>query len=67
VFGTAFGPVAALDATDGLRITFVNGEIAHLRPSGNAPELRAYTEADSPERAEEMNRICMEILSSWRA
>jgi phosphomannomutase len=67
VFGAAFGPVADLDVTDGLRITFGNGEIAHLRPSGNAPELRAYTEADSPERAEEMNRICMEILSGWRA
>ncbi|SDW90512.1 phosphomannomutase [Thiocapsa roseopersicina] len=67
VFGAAFGPVADLDVTDGLRITFVSGEIAHLRPSGNAPELRAYTEADSPERAEEMNRICMEILARWRA
>jgi phosphomannomutase len=67
VFGAAFGPVADLDVTDGLRITFASGEIAHLRPSGNAPELRAYTEADSPQRAEEMNRICMDILASWRA
>jgi phosphomannomutase len=67
VFGPAFGPVADLDVTDGLRMTFTSGEIAHLRPSGNAPELRAYTEADSPERAEEMNRICMEILARWRA
>jgi phosphomannomutase len=67
VFGSAFGPVADLDVTDGLRITFASGEIAHLRPSGNAPELRAYTEADSPERAEEMKRICMEILARWRA
>ncbi len=67
VFGSAFGPVADLDVTDGLRITFASGEIAHLRPSGNAPELRAYTEADSPERAQEMTRICMEILDRWRA
>ena len=51
-----FGEVVALDATDGLRITFASGEIAHLRPSGNAPELRAYTEADSPERAAAMSR-----------
>lgn len=65
IFGRDFGPVTALDATDGLRITFANGEIVHLRPSGNAPELRAYTEADSPERAQEMNRLCMEILSAW--
>jgi phosphomannomutase len=67
VFGPAFGPVADLDVTDGLRIIFTSGEVAHLRPSGNAPELRAYTEADSPERAAEMNRTCMEILESWRA
>ncbi len=66
VFGAAFGPVAGLDTTDGLRITFASGEIAHLRPSGNAPELRAYTEADTPERAAEMNGICLEILAGWR-
>jgi phosphomannomutase len=67
VFGTRFGPVAGLDTTDGLRIAFQSGEIAHLRPSGNAPELRAYTEADTPERAAEMSRICMEVLAGWRA
>jgi phosphomannomutase len=66
VFGVAFGPVAGLDTTDGLRITFRSGEIAHLRPSGNAPELRAYTEAETPERAAAMNRVCMEILAGWR-
>lgn len=38
--------VAALNTTDGLRISFTNGEIIHLRPSGNAPELRCYAEAD---------------------
>jgi phosphomannomutase len=66
VFAPAFGPVAGLDQTDGLRITFASGEIAHLRPSGNAPELRAYTEADSPARAAQMNAICMGILAGWR-
>lgn len=67
VFGDVFGKVAGIDRTDGLRITFDSGEIAHLRPSGNAPELRAYTEADSAERAAEMNRICLGVLQSWRA
>ena len=66
VLGEHFGTVQAIDSTDGLRITFAGGEIAHLRPSGNAPELRAYTEADSPERAAEMNRICMQVLAGWR-
>jgi len=66
VFGRHFGPVSGLDTTDGLRVTFESGEIAHLRPSGNAPELRAYTEAGSPDRAQEMNRICMDLLAGWR-
>ena len=66
-FAGQFGGVAALDRTDGLRITFDNGEIAHLRPSGNAPELRAYTEAASEERAQQMNRACIEVLSAWAA
>jgi len=39
------------NTTDGLRITFDNGEIVHLRPSGNAPELRCYCEAASEQRA----------------
>jgi phosphomannomutase len=66
LFSGAFGPVADVDHTDGVRITFASGEIAHLRPSGNAPELRAYTEAASAERACEMTRICLEILDDWR-
>jgi phosphomannomutase len=66
VFGPVFGPVAEVDHTDGVRITFASGEVAHLRPSGNAPELRAYTEAASAERAREMNRICIAMLDGWR-
>lgn len=39
------------DMTDGLRITLENKSIVHLRPSGNAPELRCYAEADSQDEA----------------
>ncbi|KKL71228.1 hypothetical protein LCGC14_2096990, partial [marine sediment metagenome] len=42
---------AATDLTDGLRITLVTGDIVHLRPSGNAPELRFYAEASGVEAA----------------
>lgn len=38
--------VSLVDTTDGLRLTLNNGFIIHLRPSGNAPELRCYAEAD---------------------
>jgi len=66
ILGDVFGDVTSIDNTDGVRITFANGEVAHLRPSGNAPELRCYNEADSEERVNEMNRTCLEILESWR-
>ena len=52
--GSAYAEAAAIDRTDGLRIILHNDEVIHLRPSGNAPELRCYSEADTPERAREM-------------
>lgn len=39
--------VEAVDLTDGLRATFADGAVVHLRASGNAPEFRCYVEADS--------------------
>jgi alpha-D-glucose phosphate-specific phosphoglucomutase len=65
-FDNQFGEAALLDRTDGLRITFKSDEVVHLRPSGNAPELRCYNEADTESRAVEMNKICMNTLESWR-
>ncbi len=67
VFAAEFGPVAEVDETDGIRMTLASGDILHLRPSGNAPELRAYTEADSAERARDLNRRCLAILERWRS
>jgi phosphomannomutase len=55
-----FGKVKNLNYTDGIRIFFDNGEILHLRPSGNAPEFRNYAIADSQDRAREMVRIGIE-------
>ncbi len=48
------GEVAGVDQVDGLRVTLTSGDIVHLRPSGNAPELRCYAEADTPARAVEL-------------
>jgi len=67
LFAAAFGSVKSIDCTDGIRITFVSEEVVHLRPSGNAPELRCYNEAASEARAEEMNGRCMALLETWRA
>jgi hypothetical protein len=62
--GERFGEVASVDLTDGVRVTLANGEILHLRPSGNAPELRCYTEADTAERAGDLNRECLALVTS---
>jgi phosphomannomutase len=60
------GSVAGIDNTDGLRMTFATGEILHLRPSGNAPELRCYSEADSEARAKEVNEVGLRVMETWR-
>ncbi|MCB1801285.1 MAG: phosphomannomutase [Gammaproteobacteria bacterium] len=62
----ALGAPTSTDITDGLRLTFANDEIVHLRPSGNAPELRCYTEADSAQRARQLNAECLVALEAWR-
>jgi len=65
VFSEVSGKVAVLDTIDGLRISFDNKEVIHLRPSGNAPEFRCYTEADSEARSVEMNNACITIMRNW--
>jgi phosphomannomutase len=47
-----FSAISKLNYTDGVRIIFANGDVAHLRPSGNADELRLYVVADTQARAE---------------
>ena len=62
ILGSGLGEVTALDRTDGTRVTFSTGDIVHLRPSGNAPEFRCYTEANSAERALSLNAQVMDTL-----
>lgn len=56
-FGLA---VESINSLDGIRITFSGGEVAHLRPSGNAPQLRIYSNAGSQERADEIVAFAIE-------
>ncbi|MGJ0486537.1 MAG: phosphomannomutase [Methylomicrobium sp.] len=59
LLGEVCGQPSGSDQTDGLRLFFMNGEIVHLRASGNAPELRCYAEAGTQARAEEIVRSCL--------
>jgi phosphomannomutase len=46
--------VASVNYTDGVRVNASNGDVVHLRPSGNADEFRIYAVADSTERANDI-------------
>ena len=54
-----FGGIVRSDATDGIRLTFESGDVAHIRPSGNAPQLRIYAVASTQERANEIVKLAL--------
>ena len=64
IFGELCGVCSGIDRTDGVRMTFDNDEIVHLRPSGNAPEFRCYNEAAAVDRVVKLNSACMKILTN---
>lgn len=61
-FGALAGQLAGIDQTDGLRMRFAGGTVIHLRPSGNAPELRCYTEADDVAEAQRLNGAALSLV-----
>jgi phosphomannomutase len=65
LFGTLAGEANGIDQTDGLRIHFAGGDIIHLRPSGNAPELRCYTESSNAERAAALNGDALALVRDY--
>ncbi len=55
--------VVSISKVDGLRMTLANGDIIHIRPSGNAPELRCYAESVTMERATSIVENVLEKIS----
>jgi len=55
--------VSGVDTTDGLRVTCQSGNIIHLRPSGNAPELRCYVETDAAPTSHALVNTVLKQLS----
>lgn len=49
-----YGTLLKTNSLDGIRMYFDNGDVAHIRGSGNAPQLRIYSVADSQQRADEI-------------
>ncbi|MBC7141893.1 MAG: phosphomannomutase [Rhodobacteraceae bacterium] len=66
-FFAGLGPEAGIDTTDGLRIGFASGAIVHLRPSGNAPELRCYAEAGDAAEADALVRRTLAAIRATMA
>ncbi len=48
------GKIKASSDIDGMRFELTSGDVIHYRPSGNAPELRCYTEASTAKRAADL-------------
>ena len=49
-----FSELVRINVQDGIRCFFRNGDIAHIRPSGNAPQLRIYAHSRTQVRADEI-------------
>ena len=60
-----FGKLSNYDIVDGLRLLFNDGDIVHLRASGNAPEFRVYIESDTKQHAEHLLRDAMGLVETW--
>jgi phosphomannomutase len=54
-----FSDIVRINVLDGVRIYFNNGEVAHIRPSGNAPQLRIYANSDSQARADAIVELAL--------
>lgn len=54
-----------LNIIDGLRMTLSNGNIIHLRPSGNAPELRCYAEANDHQTAQSIVQLSLKNIQTF--
>lgn len=63
-FFAPFGKVVVINTIDGLRVTLDNKNIIHLRPSGNAPEMRCYIEAEDECCAQKLVADVIEQIKS---
>ena len=64
IFGSiAESSLSRVDTTDGVRMVFANRRVIHLRGSGNAPELRCYSEAEASALARTIGEQALSLVS----
>jgi phosphomannomutase len=54
-----FDDIVRINVLDGVRVYFHNGDVAHVRPSGNAPQLRIYANSNSQARADQIIELAL--------
>lgn len=64
-FVAPLGQVKSVSDIDGLRITLADDSVVHVRPSGNAPEMRCYVEAKDQAAAEALLAKGLATLAAW--
>lgn len=64
-FFHSISDVKRIDVLDGFAIYFKDDTMIYLRQSGNAPELRCYTQANSKENAELLNQQSINQIKKW--
>ncbi|WP_018897054.1 phosphomannomutase [Rhizobium sp. 2MFCol3.1] len=59
------GQVDSISDIDGLRVTLADKRIIHFRPSGNAPEMRCYVEAETESAAANLLAAGLKRIRIW--
>lgn len=59
------GQISTISDVDGLRVALADGRILHLRPSGNAPEMRCYVEAGDEAAARQLLSQGLNLIRRW--
>lgn len=65
VFLATVGIPASISDIDGMRITLADGGVIHFRPSGNAPEMRCYVEAQTEAAAKALMVKGLDLIKDW--
>lgn len=64
-FLAPIGAFVSVSNIDGLRVLLADNSVIHLRPSGNAPEMRCYVEAADLALAETLLEKGLSLVQQW--
>jgi phosphomannomutase len=62
IYADKVAKIISINKTDGLRMSISNNDTIHIRPSGNAPELRVYIETSTMYKSEALVALVTNAL-----